>query len=653
MLGYAASLAPVVALAGFFATHLLVPLWIHIARKLEITDHPGERRLNTRVIPRGGGVTVFLGFHFAAAVEFDLLGVMAQGLNREWWHAHLCASAVLLVVGLLDDKWNLKPFVKLLGQTTAAVAMFYLDIRVGNILGTKLPFALNFLATVLWFLTITNAFNLIDGLDGLATGLALIASIGLGGALIFRGRYTDALAVACLVGPSAAFLRFNFHPARVFLGDTGSMFLGFTLASIALGSSTKGTVLASLGVPLMALGVPLFDTLLAVWRRSVRRMLHPSSSAEGVSEMPVGIMSSDMDHLHHRMMRRGLTQRRVAILLYIANAALVLLGLTSLALGSSAGGLFIISLTLGSYIVVRHIAHVELWDSGEVLIQGLRRPSRRVAAVLLYPLIDVCLLLFSFATTAKLLSPMFGRSFSKWLFLTSVWCGVTFILLILSGTYKRVWSKARTTEFLAVSATVGGAVALCWGLSKLNLWFDSAGLPLASAILFGLLSAASLVGVRLLPRAARDIMSLYRSASRDTELPRVAVYGTDEAGLSCIHEKTDPVTRAYERQIVVGLYDEDVNLRNRFVHGHRVVGGIQELMRTISRGELDEVFITLDLDPEVSAHLVEAAKQSGTQVRSWKVRDDIWWEGNAAVRRKAATEPLVQPVQAKTSPSAS
>ena len=159
--------------------------------------------------------------------------------------------------------------------------------------------------------------------DGLAAGIASIAAVGIGLSLVFRGSPGDVLLFLGLAGACLGFLRYNFHPASVFLGDAGSMFLGFTLAALSISTNSKGPFMAGLGMPLLAVGVPLFDVVLAVWRRTMRRML---SRGAGQGSGP-GLDEADADHLHHRLLRKGHGQGQVAGLLYVATAALVAVGM--------------------------------------------------------------------------------------------------------------------------------------------------------------------------------------------------------------------------------------------------------------------------------------------------------------------------------------
>jgi UDP-GlcNAc:undecaprenyl-phosphate/decaprenyl-phosphate GlcNAc-1-phosphate transferase len=345
---------------AFLVTFLLTPLVEKVAPRLSLLDMPEARRLHQQPTPTGGGIAVFAGFHLGCAAIFLLPWPFFEGhLEFGWWWRFLIVSSVLLAVGLADDVRNLRPLVKLLGQIAVAVLAFLLDMRVGRLLHLELHYAVDLFVTVGWFLALINAFNLIDGMDGLATGLAAIASLGLASSYLFRHEPRDTMVMLALLGACLAFLRYNFYPARIFLGDAGSMFLGLVLAAVPLATNAKGTLIASMGVPLLAVGVPVFDTMLAVWRRSVRRAMaraeHPGQSG------PEGrLMQADMDHLHHRLAREGLSQRSVATWLYGLNAALVVLGILLMLYHSHSLGILLVAFVAAVYVIVKHLAHVEL-----------------------------------------------------------------------------------------------------------------------------------------------------------------------------------------------------------------------------------------------------------------------------------------------------
>src|SRR6202044_1377914 len=209
---------------------------------------------------------------------------------------------------------------------------------------------------VVWLVAIINAFNLIDGLDGLASGLAIISALGVCGILVMQQIPGEVLPLLGFIGACLGFLRYNFNPASVFLGDTGSMFIGFTLGVVSLQTFNKNTFLISMAIPIMVLGVPIYGALLAIWRRSVRSFVS-GKSAGGAKR---GIMQPDVEHLHHRLTQSGLSTKRVATFLYVLNGGLVTFGLSLMLFQSHAAGIFLIALLVGAYVLMRQLAVIEL-----------------------------------------------------------------------------------------------------------------------------------------------------------------------------------------------------------------------------------------------------------------------------------------------------
>src|SRR5271170_6292485 len=308
-----------VFLVGLVVTYLLTPVVRGMAIRFGIVDLPNARRPHKRPTARGGGVAVVLGVHAAClvAVLFPW-PQMAGALNFVWWQKFALASLVLLVVGVVDDIRGMKPLIKLGGQIAAALIMWFSGTRFGQFLGYDLPAPVDCALVVVWLVAIINAFNLIDGLDGLASGLAIISAVGLSGILFMQQNTGEILLLLGFIGACLGFLRYNFNPASIFLGDTGSMFIGFTLGVVSLQTFNKNTFLISMAIPIMVLGVPIYDALLAIWRRSVRSWVNGKSP--GARR---GIMQPDVEHLHHRLIQSGFSTKRVATFLYVLNGGLV------------------------------------------------------------------------------------------------------------------------------------------------------------------------------------------------------------------------------------------------------------------------------------------------------------------------------------------
>ena len=612
---------PAAFAAAFVVTYALVPVVQHVMLSLRLVDLPGERRLNKYPIARGGGLAVFLGFHFSFMGIFfiqEKFPFSGSSDPNSW--AYLCLGSVLLLfIGLIDDAISLRWATKLAGQMTVAVFMFSGGISVGAILGYQLsPFS-DLLFTLVWFVALINAFNLIDGLDGLATGLAAIAALGLAGAALFRHLPGDALIFLALAGACLAFLRFNFNPARIFLGDSGSMFLGFTIAYLGLATGAKGSTVAAIGVPFLAVGVPIFDTMLAIWRRSVRAI----GNKDKGSNSSGGIVHADMEHLHHRLLKAGMTQRRVALVLYGINAALVAIGLLTMVFSSHAAGIYVIAFVAGSYVVVRHLAQVELWDSGVMLLNGLRRPSRSIAVTIAYPIFDAAALAASLAVAVWFARANLSAATFKaaWFDAVPVWCGVPFLCLSLSGIYSRVWSRARISEFAFLGAAVAAGVLLALGLTLLSEGYAPERLILRAILQFGL-SLTFVCGIRALPRTVEDLMGAFGGSalSFSSKRTNVLIYGAGHRGLLYLKYRNyraaeDPLNK------IIGFLDDDPNLRKRIVHGYRVHGAFGDLPQISDEYGVNKIVIAHDILPEHKAKLLEFAQRRNITLKEWAIKE--------------------------------
>lgn len=285
----AAALALVIA-------YLSVPLAERLAFKLGAIDEPDARKVHNGPMPRLGGIAIFAGFLVAV-----LAVVKVQG---PYWGI-IIGGVIVFLVGVLDDIYSLSPWAKLLGQVVAAGVAVYAGVTVhfmtnpfdGLIYLGKLGVPL----TLLWIIGITNAVNLIDGLDGLAAGVSGIAALTMGIVAFRQEELLVALVSFILVGAVLGFLPHNFHPARIFMGDAGALFLGFILSCLAVVGLAKSAAIISLFIPIVILGIPIFDTFFAIIRRINKK---------------VPIFKPDRNHLHHRLMALGYSHRQSVLIIY-------------------------------------------------------------------------------------------------------------------------------------------------------------------------------------------------------------------------------------------------------------------------------------------------------------------------------------------------
>ena len=303
-----------VAVVAFVATFALVPLAKRLAHHWNAIDYPSKRRINTTPIPRLGGLAVFGGLCAALIVEIagiKLLGwppVLIPHPSMTISYPVLAISFLIIVItGAIDDVKQLSPKMKLAGQLLAACIAAAGGLLIGRIVNPLVPggeIALGWLAypiTVLYLVAFTNIINLIDGLDGLATGISGIAALTMFSFAVLSGRGDAAALAIALFGACLAFLRYNFNPASIFLGDSGSLLLGFALGTISLLNVSRTAALTSLIIPLIVAGVPIIDTLSAIIRR---RRAH------------VSIGQADKGHIHHRLIQEGYDQRQAVLLIY-------------------------------------------------------------------------------------------------------------------------------------------------------------------------------------------------------------------------------------------------------------------------------------------------------------------------------------------------
>lgn len=286
-------------LTAFVLALICTPIAIKIAPKIGAMDVPKDgRRMHTKAMPRFGGIAIFIGItaSMIAYMSYDprVVGVIIGG-------------TLIYLLGIVDDLKNLSPKFKFLGEVVIACIMYGFNIRIEfitNYLGSGLSHfgtTACFIVTILWIVGITNTINLVDGLDGLATGVAAIASLCIAYVAYIHGMYLVSCAMLAIAGGSLGFLPFNFYPAKIFMGDGGSLFLGFTLSTLSILGPIKGATIIAVVVPVIVLGIPIFDTAYAILRRLANKR---------------PIMEADKGHLHHRLMASGYGQRRSVLMLY-------------------------------------------------------------------------------------------------------------------------------------------------------------------------------------------------------------------------------------------------------------------------------------------------------------------------------------------------
>jgi UDP-GlcNAc:undecaprenyl-phosphate GlcNAc-1-phosphate transferase len=320
--------------AALAASAILTPFISRTAVRVDILDRPGGRKLHATAVPRLGGVAVGLGLTVALGVSMILDANAPAPQQAMAMLLPIIAGALLVfAIGLWDDIDPRSATFKLCVESAAAAIVVAAGIRITQVTVFESTYDLGLLAapvTVLWILVITNAFNLVDGLDGLAAGLVAIAGATCAAILIARGEEAAARVLVALVGAVIGFLAYNLHPARIFLGDSGSLLAGFLLAVTAITGQQKGATTLATGVPLLIFALPLLDAAVTVVRRLVAGQMASEPGITSRVRAMGQVFEPDSDHLHHRLVRAGLPPTATVALLYVFACLLSALALTTM-----------------------------------------------------------------------------------------------------------------------------------------------------------------------------------------------------------------------------------------------------------------------------------------------------------------------------------
>ncbi|MFC1674580.1 glycosyltransferase family 4 protein [Candidatus Omnitrophota bacterium] len=337
-------------LFGFILSFLLTPLTRRFCLKFGFLDNPQRRKIHKKPLPRLGGIAVIISFMAVLSYAmffyrdfYELFSPRFSGV--------LIALILLIILGLWDDIKGIRPLIKLSGQMVVALVLFHYGFRIELLTNpfngqeVQIPFLLSMFFSVFWVLGMINAINLIDGIDGLAPGIVFISAAS----LLFVGLYLKTLVsvtiLSILCGSTLGFLYYNFPPAKIFLGDTGSMFLGFILAVTGLaGLQYKIVTATALIIPICALAIPISDVFLVIYRRLIRKG---------------SIFIADKKHLHHRLLDLGLTQRQIVSALYMAAVYFGIIAFLFVLIPNQYALLLLLLLGIGIYLAVRAIGFIE------------------------------------------------------------------------------------------------------------------------------------------------------------------------------------------------------------------------------------------------------------------------------------------------------
>lgn len=562
------------ALLGF----TLTPAARVLAIRLGAIDRPDERKVHLLPTPRMGGLAVVAAVAAViAAMEFLGLAQL-RPLPAEVAVGVLLGLLPVLAISVVDDIRPLGALVKFGAHFTGAAIAVAFGVRLGDtihLFGNELYIGIFAIPiSILWIAGLTNAFNLVDGLDGLSAGLALISAASLAGVALLTGRYGLAVSAAVLAGALIGFLPWNVHPAKIFLGDSGSASIGFFLAALALrGGSAASAGLAVL-VPLLVLGLPLADTVVSMARRFVRRL----ESGRG------GMFEADRGHFHHKLLDLGLTHRKAVLTLYGVGIFLAIAGFFSVMLTAKSAAVMLATIIVAAFIAIGRLNY----DEFAVIRRGTilkiyDAPVFRTAAFVVFA--DLLTVAGSIYGAIVLKYDDWGLKSHVGLAqeMLVILSAVSLLVFVSFRLYHGAWRFASVEDFVR-SAVAAGVAALAGGAASFFLATER--VSATFFVLYALLLVFSITGTRGSYRA----LSSYVQKRRATGTP-VLIYGAGVAGVTALREI---LSNPHLEMRPIGFLDDDPRKSGRYIQGFPIIGSTEAAIEMMREGTVRGIVVSSD-----------------------------------------------------------
>jgi len=600
---------PVVSLALALA---LTPLIRALSRRLGFVARPTTDRWHKKPTAMMGGVAIWI------AVVVTYLSLVPH--SRQGWVV-VGASSFLFLVGITDDILHIKPYQKLIGQVMgAAIAVNY---------GLALPWtrslSVNMVITIFWLIGITNATNLLDNMDGLATGIAAIASGFLTLSFMANNQPTEALMMAVFAAALLGFLVYNSHPASIFMGDCGSMFIGFFLASAALVNVPGGrsrSIVPVLAVPILVLFIPIFDTTFV----TILRKLAGRAASRG-----------GRDHTSHRLVALGMSERRAVLMLYGLAALSGFLAISVRQMKPDVSLALIAGFTVLLTLLGVYLAGVKGYDQEELATAGRDKPlftflvdfsyKRRIFEVLL----DVILIMLAYWSAYAIKFEPFSASPAWKLFLRTlpVLVVVRLLAFLFFGIYRGIWRYTSIDDLMAFAKAVaaGSVISMIIILFK----FRFQGFSRAIFAIDALVMLMLLAGSRIAFRFFRQVLP----TANEGDGRRVLIYGAGDAGELLLRELLNNRELLYAP---VGFMDDDPKKVGKVIHGLRVFGGNGLFPKIVTRHNVEQVLISTPRITEARiAELLQECEARNIDLKRMSIKIEAIDKSGFLIHAKSTT----------------
>lgn len=579
----------------------LTPLAARLAVTVGAIDMPGSRKVHDQPIPRFGGLAVVSAIALVWLGSAVLFGAL---LPMELTRGLSFGLLPIFAVSALDDIRPVPAGFKLLAHVLGAsiavglgvtlapqVHLFDVTIPVGVVAAPL---------SVVWLVGVTNAFNIIDGLDGLSAGLALIASLGMAAVFGLVGQPTMAGAALVLAGALAGFLPHNLHPARLFLGDSGATAIGFCLAALALkGGSTLSSGFAAL-VPVFIMGLPIADTLITMARRTLGRL----ESHRG------GVMVADRNHIHHRLLALGVNHSRAVLILYGAGLLFSAAAFGSMFLKVRHAALFIVALLVSAFIGVRRLGYDEFaFIRRGMVLRVYETPVVRWSMFTVILDLGMSALAAYVAVAVKVDSWSLHAAGARFVDLVGLFAPLTALIFWYSGMYRGGWRVATVNDLAracGAAAMVSAAGAIAHPL------VSAVPQPASVFLIYGLTSMVIVTA----SRGSYVVLLNSQRRSSNQGVP-VLLYGAGQHGIAAAAELFENPAAGLRP---IGFVDDHPGVRHRLVSGLPVLGNSQELDSLIATHGVRAVLLTANVRPDCLARVVSVCDRLGTRLLRMSVQ---------------------------------
>ena len=580
----------IAAVISFLST----PLIRLLAQKLRILDIPSERKIHKSPVPLLGGIPIFAAFNLTMSAGILFNFEYLKTFTATQWISIFLSELIILGVGIYDDVKKVKPRTKFLFQLLAGMLLVLFGFGITYITN---PFSgaiinLGFLGiplTILWVVGITNALNLVDGLDGLAAGTSLIACIAIFGISFIHQNIAIALTSLVLAGSILGFLRYNFHPAKIFLGDSGSLLLGFLLAVLSLKGSSKGATLISVLAPILALGLPIMDTLLAMLRRflkSVNLIDYANGNREKSTIFIKGfsMFKPDKDHIHHRILRFGFSHQGAVIFFYGICAALCGLGFLIVLWANHNTILFLVAVMIAAFIGIKSLNYKEL----KVLENGLFLPLYRAPLFnkkFFCAFIDLLFISLAYYLSFNLIFPSFGSQV-KVLFIKTlpIVLALKMVIFYLTGMYKGKWLHFSTENLVRQ-----GKALFLSSLSAYLILSTIFGKQSFSGALIFIVDFYILLSLVAGLRISYRLLDYFYNRANSNKEKKVLICGANGEASFLLDEIR---YNGLSRYKPVGFVDDDGEKKGKSYQGYPVLGTYEDLDYIFAHNGFSEVIVS-------------------------------------------------------------